>query len=127
MTTWDTRFRGHPGIGLINAGDDLAAIIVHVADADDFAFADHDVLVVAQKIVSKAEHRIIALATVAPRRTGPSGWLSGLAAIRACASSTWTSPEPSSTSRAATWSLSTTADFRAPEQGLPCVQRRPSP
>ena len=66
MTTWNIRFRGLPGIGLINAGDDLASMIVNAADADSFAFAHNDVVVVAQKVVSKAENRIVDLASVTP-------------------------------------------------------------
>lgn len=66
MTKWDISFRGLPGIGLINPGDDLATIVVKAADADGFTFADHDVVVVAQKVVSKAENRIVELATVTP-------------------------------------------------------------
>lgn len=66
MTNWDITFRGLPGIGLINPGDDLAAIIVKAAEADGFAFANRDVVVVAQKIVSKAEGRIVELASVTP-------------------------------------------------------------
>lgn len=66
MTEWDISFRGLPGIGLINPGDDLAPIIVKAAEADRFTFADHDVVVVAQKVVSKAENRIVDLATVTP-------------------------------------------------------------
>lgn len=66
MTNWDIAFRGLPGIGLVNPGDDLAAITVKAAEADGFAFADHDVVVVAQKVVSKAENRIVDLASVNP-------------------------------------------------------------
>lgn len=66
MTTWDICFRGLPGIGLINPGDDLATIITTAAKSDGFALADHDVVIVAQKVVSKAEDRIVDLATVTP-------------------------------------------------------------
>jgi len=66
MTTWDLQLRALPGVGLINPGDDLATIIVKAAQADNFTFADGDVVVVASKIVSKAENRIVALAEVTP-------------------------------------------------------------
>jgi len=66
MTDWDITFRGLPGIGLVVPGDDLATIIVKAAEADGFAFLDRDVVVVAQKVVSKAENRIVDLATVIP-------------------------------------------------------------
>jgi coenzyme F420-0:L-glutamate ligase / coenzyme F420-1:gamma-L-glutamate ligase len=72
------RFRALPGIGLIHPGDDLPALIAEAAAADDMALADRDVVVVAQKIVSKAEGRIVRLTDVIPtfeaedlaRRTG---------------------------------------------------------
>ena len=53
-----------PGIPLIQPGDDLPRIL---ADAlGPASLADGDVLVVAQKIVSKAENRYVDLATVTP-------------------------------------------------------------
>ena len=53
-----------PGIPLIQPGDDLSGVL---ADALKSAEpADGDVLVVAQKIVSKAENRYVDLATVTP-------------------------------------------------------------
>jgi coenzyme F420-0:L-glutamate ligase / coenzyme F420-1:gamma-L-glutamate ligase len=55
-----------PGIPLIEIGDDLAAIIVKALRAADLALAPGDVLVLAQKIISKAEGRLIDLATIAP-------------------------------------------------------------
>ena len=64
MTTWDMRFRALPGIPLIQPGDDLPALIAKAAEADGLALADGDVVVVAQKVVSKAEGRIVRLADV---------------------------------------------------------------
>jgi coenzyme F420-0:L-glutamate ligase / coenzyme F420-1:gamma-L-glutamate ligase len=55
-----------PSIPMIAAGDDLAAIIVKALRAADLALAPGDVLVLAQKIVSKAEGRLVDLATVTP-------------------------------------------------------------
>ena len=53
---------GIEGIGEIRVGDDLAAIIHEAASsAADTVLADGDVLVVTQKIVSKAEDRLVAL------------------------------------------------------------------
>jgi coenzyme F420-0:L-glutamate ligase/coenzyme F420-1:gamma-L-glutamate ligase len=46
-----------PGIPLIEPGDDLAAILIDGIEASGHAPRDRDVLVVAQKIVSKAEGR----------------------------------------------------------------------
>lgn len=66
MTTWDMRFRALPGIPLIQPGDDLPALIAKAAEADGLALADGDVIVVAQKVVSKAEGRIVRLAGVTP-------------------------------------------------------------
>jgi coenzyme F420-0:L-glutamate ligase/coenzyme F420-1:gamma-L-glutamate ligase len=66
MTTWDMRFRALPGIPLIQPGDDLPALIAKAAEADGLALADGDVVVVAQKVVSKAEGRIVRLADVTP-------------------------------------------------------------
>lgn len=55
-----------PGIPLIEEGDDLAEIIYDASQACDVAFEDGDVLVLAQKIVSKAEGRLVNLTTVNP-------------------------------------------------------------
>ena len=53
---------GIEGIGEIRVGDDLAAIIHEAASsAADTVLADGDVLVVTQKIVSKAEDRLVAI------------------------------------------------------------------
>ena len=53
---------GLSGIGEIVAGDDLAAIIADAAAANpDTALAEGDVIVVTQKIVSKAEDRLVAI------------------------------------------------------------------
>jgi coenzyme F420-0:L-glutamate ligase / coenzyme F420-1:gamma-L-glutamate ligase len=55
-----------PGIPMIAAGDDLAAIIVAALRDAGLALTAGDVLVLAQKIVSKAEGRSVDLATVTP-------------------------------------------------------------
>jgi coenzyme F420-0:L-glutamate ligase/coenzyme F420-1:gamma-L-glutamate ligase len=54
------------GIGEIQPGDDLPAIILDAARATGFTLTDDDVVVVTQKIVSKAEGRLVDLATVEP-------------------------------------------------------------
>lgn len=51
---------------LIEPGDPLADLIVAACGSPDSAFEDGDVLVVAQKIISKAEGRIVRLDTVTP-------------------------------------------------------------
>jgi coenzyme F420-0:L-glutamate ligase/coenzyme F420-1:gamma-L-glutamate ligase len=57
-----------PGIPVIDIGDDLAPIIVKALRDANLALAAGDVLVLAQKIVSKAEGRLVDLATIAPSR-----------------------------------------------------------
>ena len=54
------------GIPLIQAGTDLAAVILKVLQNSELTLQDHDIVVVAQKIVSKAESRMIALNSVTP-------------------------------------------------------------
>lgn len=55
-----------PNIPRVRPGDDLARVLIAACTAGGMAPADNDVLVVAQKIVSKAEGRIVDLATVRP-------------------------------------------------------------
>jgi coenzyme F420-0:L-glutamate ligase/coenzyme F420-1:gamma-L-glutamate ligase len=55
-----------PGIPLVHPGDDLATIIVEALDAAKQEIHAGDVIVVAQKIVSKAEGRLVALSSVKP-------------------------------------------------------------
>ena len=54
------------GLPEIHPGDDLAALIVAAVKAQGTALRDGDVLAVAQKIVSKAEGRIVHLTDVTP-------------------------------------------------------------
>ncbi len=53
-------------IPLLQPGDDLAAVLIAACEASALTPADGDVLVVAQKIVSKCEGRYVDLATVRP-------------------------------------------------------------
>jgi len=55
-----------PGLPLVQPGDDLAALIAHSLAAAGLLLADEDILVVTQKIVSKAENRFVDLKTVQP-------------------------------------------------------------
>ncbi|MCW5746679.1 MAG: coenzyme F420-0:L-glutamate ligase [Alphaproteobacteria bacterium] len=55
-----------PGIPLVQPGDDLAALIEAALARANLALRAGDVVVVAQKIVSKAEDRAVALDTVTP-------------------------------------------------------------
>ncbi|HWI26225.1 MAG TPA: coenzyme F420-0:L-glutamate ligase [Stellaceae bacterium] len=54
------------GLPTIGAGDDLATLIAEAARRCEIAWQDGDALVIAQKIVSKAEGRRVALAAVTP-------------------------------------------------------------
>lgn len=53
-------------IPLIRQGDNLADILVHALRENNIALAENDILVMAQKIVSKAEGRAVNLAGVSP-------------------------------------------------------------
>ena len=55
-----------PGIPLVKPGDDLVGLIVAGMAGAGLVLQDHDVVVIAQKIVSKAEGRFVDLATVIP-------------------------------------------------------------
>jgi coenzyme F420-0:L-glutamate ligase/coenzyme F420-1:gamma-L-glutamate ligase len=58
---------GVEGIGEITPGADLAGIIADAARAAPFGLADGDVLVVTQKVVSKAEDRLVQVDPEDPR------------------------------------------------------------
>jgi len=55
-----------PGLPEIRAGDDLAALLELAAGRIDGGLADGDVLAIAHKAVSKAEGRVVSLASVVP-------------------------------------------------------------
>jgi len=55
-----------PDIPLVRPGDDLAALIIAACERSALPPADGDVVVVAQKVVSKAEGRYVDLAPVRP-------------------------------------------------------------
>jgi coenzyme F420-0:L-glutamate ligase/coenzyme F420-1:gamma-L-glutamate ligase len=57
---------GLDGIGEVSHGDDLAVVIADACAASGEQLRDDDVVVVTQKIVSKAEGRLVDLATVEP-------------------------------------------------------------
>jgi coenzyme F420-0:L-glutamate ligase / coenzyme F420-1:gamma-L-glutamate ligase len=54
------------GIGEVAPGDDLAVMIADAAEASGIGLTDADVLVVTQKVVSKAEARLVELGSVEP-------------------------------------------------------------
>ncbi|MFC5183637.1 coenzyme F420-0:L-glutamate ligase [Actinomadura harenae] len=66
MTTWDMRLRAIPGMPRIHTGDELGRLIADAIACDGHVLQPGDVLVVAQKIVSKAEGRIVSLDSVTP-------------------------------------------------------------
>ena len=55
-----------PGLPMVRAGDDVASLIAEAAERAGLTLHDRDVVVIAQKIVSKAEGRTVDLATVVP-------------------------------------------------------------
>ena len=58
--------RALDGVPMVKAGDDLAAIILDALSASGQSLRDGDVVVLAQKIVSKAEGRMVELSGIAP-------------------------------------------------------------
>jgi coenzyme F420-0:L-glutamate ligase/coenzyme F420-1:gamma-L-glutamate ligase len=54
------------GIPEIHPGDDLGAIIADALRAEDIGLRQDDILVVTQKVVSKAEGRLVELASIDP-------------------------------------------------------------
>jgi coenzyme F420-0:L-glutamate ligase / coenzyme F420-1:gamma-L-glutamate ligase len=54
------------GFPIVAAGDDLASLILAGLASNSLALADGDILVIGQKVVSKAEGRMVNLATVEP-------------------------------------------------------------
>jgi len=69
------RLLGIPGLPEIPRGEELASVIAGAAKKAGLQFEDSDILVVAQKIVSKAEGAVVSLASIEP-----SGKARGLAA-----------------------------------------------
>lgn len=55
-----------PNIPLIQPGDDLAGLVLSALKQVEISLQDGDILVLAQKIVSKAENRLVNLATIEP-------------------------------------------------------------
>ncbi len=66
MDAPELRVIGVGGLPDVSAGDDVATLVREAADRQGTPLADGDVLIVTQKIVSKAEGRVIALADVEP-------------------------------------------------------------
>ena len=64
--TPEVRVIGITGIPEVHPGDDLADLILDAARRQDTPPVDGDVLVVTQKVVSKAEGQVVVLSTVEP-------------------------------------------------------------
>lgn len=64
--SWNMTFHALDGVPLIKEGDHLPSIICDAANTAGLALCDDDVVVVAQKIVSKAEGRVVQLADITP-------------------------------------------------------------
>jgi coenzyme F420-0:L-glutamate ligase/coenzyme F420-1:gamma-L-glutamate ligase len=62
----DVQILAVPGLPAIRAGDDLAKLVMGCLKKARLALENDDVVVLAQKIVSKSEDRIVDLATVVP-------------------------------------------------------------
>jgi coenzyme F420-0:L-glutamate ligase / coenzyme F420-1:gamma-L-glutamate ligase len=55
-----------PGVPLVRPGDDIAGLLINAMERSDLVPRPRDILVVTQKIVSKAEGRYVDLATLEP-------------------------------------------------------------
>lgn len=64
--TSEVRIIGLKGPGDITPGADLAQVIVEAAAARGLSFSSGDILVVTQKVVSKAEGQLVDLRTITP-------------------------------------------------------------
>ena len=62
----EIRVTGIVGMPEIKTGDDLASLIVEAAKRQNTAIEDLDILIVTQKIVSKAEGRVVRLDDIQP-------------------------------------------------------------
>ncbi|MFM8394904.1 MAG: coenzyme F420-0:L-glutamate ligase [Acidobacteriota bacterium] len=67
-----------PGIGEIRPGDDLAQAILDALTGAEIGLELNDIIIVAQKVVSKSEGRLVDLATITPSpRAGEIATLQG--------------------------------------------------
>ena len=65
-TAPEIRIIGLPGIGMIEHGDDLVAVIASALEQNATTLQHGDVVCVAQKIISKAEGCVVAVNSVEP-------------------------------------------------------------
>jgi coenzyme F420-0:L-glutamate ligase/coenzyme F420-1:gamma-L-glutamate ligase len=64
----EIRIMGLEGFPLVKTGDDLAVLIIQAAEKEQVSIDDGDILVVSQKVVSKANGRVTQLKTVKPSK-----------------------------------------------------------
>jgi coenzyme F420-0:L-glutamate ligase / coenzyme F420-1:gamma-L-glutamate ligase len=64
--TRSVTYTGLPFVPMVEPGDDICAIIEAGLDAAQIALQDDDIVVIAQKIISKSEDRYVDLSVVAP-------------------------------------------------------------
>lgn len=57
MTSFSYSVTALSGVPAVRPGDDLAHVVLEAMRASGLAFTDGDVLVLAQKVISKAEGR----------------------------------------------------------------------
>ena len=57
---------GIDGVPLVEPGDDLASLLISAVDAQALRPVEGDIFVIAQKVVSKAEGRLVALSSIEP-------------------------------------------------------------
>ena len=62
----EVRVVGIGGMPEIKSGDDLAGLIVEAAEHQSIPIQEHDILVITQKIVSKAEGQVVRLDEIEP-------------------------------------------------------------
>ena len=66
MPAPEIRILGLAGLPEVNEGDDIGSLIVDAASRQGSSIEAGDIVVVTQKIVSKAEGRVVALSSIAP-------------------------------------------------------------
>ena len=62
----EVRIIGLDGIPEVHPGDDLTALILEAAQKQDLSFESGDIVVITQKVISKAEGRIVELEDIEP-------------------------------------------------------------
>ncbi|MGD9762434.1 MAG: coenzyme F420-0:L-glutamate ligase [Candidatus Binatia bacterium] len=55
-----------PGVPMVHPGDDITGLLISALERAGMTLADDDILVVCQKVISKAEGRLVDLRTVEP-------------------------------------------------------------